>query len=145
MADTGENVGKAARKSGRVARTLVAVLLGTGLCWQIGAASIATLAARSADPRLLVATGSAAHPQAGSSMAQSLLAAGQRAPAADLPRSILLVDPTNDRAMRVLGLATEALGQRHSGAALMRPAAARGWRATPPPSNRSAVITTARS
>ncbi len=128
---TGKKGGKTTGKSGRIARTLVAVLLGTGLCWQISAAGVAALAARSSDPRLLATTGSAAHPQAGSIMAQSLLAAGQRAPAAALARSILLVDPTNDRAMRVLGLATEALGQRDQGAMIMRQAAALGWRDTP--------------
>lgn len=139
MPDTGETIPqtpdrpatKTVGKTGRIARTLVAVLLGTGLCWQISAAGVASLAARSSDPHLLAATGSAAHPQAGAIMAQSLLAAGQRAPAAALARSIVLVDPTNDRAMRVLGLATEALGQRDRGAAIMRQAAALGWRDTP--------------
>ena len=139
MPDTGETIPqtpdrpatKTAGKTGRIARTLVAVLLGTALSWQISAAGVAALAARSSDPHLLAATGSAAHPQAGAIMAQSLLAAGQRAPAAALARSIVLVDPTNDRAMRVLGLATEALGQHDRGAAIMRQAAALGWRDTP--------------
>ena len=55
MPDTGETIPqtpdrpatKTVGKTGRIARTLVAVLLGTGLCWQISTAGVASLAARS--------------------------------------------------------------------------------------------------
>ncbi len=114
-----------------LARTAGAVLLGGWLCWQITTAGVAGLAERSLDPRLLAVTDPQAHPQAGSFMAQQLLVAGLSADAAATARSVVLVDPTNDRAMRVLGLATEMLGKRDAGAAIMRQAATLGWRDTP--------------
>lgn len=115
----------------RYARTTIAVLLGGGLCWQVGAAGLAGLAVRSADPRLLATMGSPRHPDAGGMWAQTLLAAGDVAKAAGVARSVVLADPTNDRAMRVLGLATERLGDRSGGARIMRQAAGLGWRDTP--------------
>jgi hypothetical protein len=123
-----EGVGMRSRVIGRV---FVAILVGAWLSWQICAAGIATLATRSLDPRLLALAGSPSHPQVGALFAQQLLASNQAAVAADVARSIVAVDPTNDRAVRVLGLATEKLGQRERGAMIMRQAAALGWRDTP--------------
>ncbi|GEM_PF-6899839 len=126
------DVGEQPRKSKALfVRAAIAILLGAWLCWQIAATSFAALAERSSDARLLAVTGTAQHPQAGSILAQSLLAGGDRARAADLARSVVLADPLNDRALRVLGLATEALGRRDDGAAIMRQAGALGWRDTP--------------
>ncbi len=93
--------------------------------------SVAALAARSLDLRLLALTSSPSHPQAGSLFAQHLLVSGQTAAAANVARPIVLADPTNDRALRVLGLASEKLGQRDRGAAIMRQATLLGWRDTP--------------
>lgn len=118
-------------RSGVVVRTTIAALVGAGLCWQIGAMSVAGLAARSLNPQLLAFTGTPSYPQAGSLLAQQLLASGQTAAAADIARPVVLADPTNDRALRVLGLATEKLGQVERGAAIMRQAAQLGWRDTP--------------
>lgn len=112
-------------------RTALAVTLGAWFCWQIGAAGFAGLAVRSADPRLLAVTGTPSHPEAGSILAQALLTAGNAAGAARVAQSIVQVDPTNDRALRVLGLATEKLGHRDAGAKIMRQGAKLGWRDTP--------------
>lgn len=128
MATAGEGRGK---RPAMIIRAVIAVILSGWLCWQIGAMSIAALAARSLHPRLLAVFGTPAHPQAGARLAQQLLAGGQTAPAADLARAVVIADPTDDRALRVLGLATEKLGERERGAAIMRQAAALGWRDTP--------------
>lgn len=120
-----------ARRRGVIARAAIAVLLGTVVSWQIGTSAVAGLAARSADPRLLAVMGGPAHPDTGSMLAERLLVAGDRGSAARLARSVVVADPTNDRALRVLGLATEQQGRRDAGAAIMRQAAALGWRDTP--------------
>lgn len=115
----------------RLGRTAIAVTFGAWFCWQIGAAGFAGLAVRSADPRLLAVTGTPSHPEAGSILSQALLTAGDAAGAARVAQSIVQVDPTNDRALRVLGLANEKLGHRDAGAKIMRQAANLGWRDTP--------------
>lgn len=115
----------------RLGRTVIAVALGAWCCWQITAAGFAGLAVRSTDPRLLAVTGTPSHPEAGSILAQALLTADDAASAARVAQSIVQVDPTNDRALRVLGLATEKLGDRDAGARIMREAANLGWRDTP--------------
>lgn len=114
-----------------IARAVIAIVLGAVLSWQIGTSAFAALAARSTDPRLLAVMGTPAHPQAGSMLAERLLVEGERDGAAQLARSVVVADPTNDRAVRVLGLAIEQQGQRAQGAAIMRQAAALGWRDTP--------------
>jgi len=118
-------------RSHMVVRAIVAGVLGTWLIWQIVAAGLAGLATRSRDARLLAAIASPSHPQAASLFAQSLFAAGDDAAAARLARSVVLVDPTNDQALRVLGLATERKGEKERGASIMRQAAMLGWRDTP--------------
>lgn len=120
-----------AGRFGTVARSVVATVLGGLLCWQIGSAGLAALAARSTDPRLLAVSGTPAHPEAGSLLAQALLVSNDNDAAAGLARSVVLVDPTNDRALRVLGLATEKLGEKEEAAAILRQGAALGWRDTP--------------
>lgn len=127
-----QDVGEHPRKSRAViVRTVIAIVLGAWLCWQAAAAGIAALAERSADARLLAATGSARYPEVGSLLAQGMLVGGDATGAAQLARSVVLADPLNDRALRVLGLANEALGRRDAGAAIMRQAGALGWRDTP--------------
>lgn len=126
-----ETVRSSGTPSRIVARGIIAGVVGLWLSWQVCVAGIGALAARSGDMRLLTATGSPAQPQAGSLLARQLLAAGRFADAAALARSIVLVDPFNDRALRVLGLASEKLGKPDTGAAIMRQAAKLGWRDTP--------------
>lgn len=112
-------------------RAVIAIILGGWACWQIAAMGTASLAARSLEPRLLTMFGSPAHPQAGARLAQRLLASDQAAQAEALAQTVVIADPTNDLALRVLGLATEKLGQQEHGAVIMRQAAALGWRDTP--------------
>lgn len=119
------------RPLGRVLRTIVALTAGGWLVYQITTASFAGLAARSGDPRLLAISATPSHPDAASRWAQALLVAGRSADAARLARSVVRVDPTNDGAVRVLGLATEQLGDRAQGTRIMRQAASLGWRDTP--------------
>lgn len=121
---------KAARIRG-IARLLGVLILGAWLSWQIGAAAVAALATRSSDLRLLAVTGTPSHPDTGSVLANAMLTSGDAAQAATIARAVVLVDPTNDRALRVLGLATIKLGQKDAGAAIMRQAAGLGWRDTP--------------
>lgn len=92
---------------------------------------MANIAAESAESPMLASFGDASHPQAGSLRAQTLLVDGNNAQAADLARAVLIADPTNDRALRVFGLATEQMGRREQGATIMRKAARLGWRDTP--------------
>jgi hypothetical protein len=110
---------------------MLALLLGGWMFWQISTTALATLAVRSADPRLLAVTASPTHPKAGSILAEALLARGAKTKAANIARSVVLADPTNDRAMRVLGIATEQLGEGTAGAAIMYQAGGLGWRDTP--------------
>ncbi len=123
--------GTPGRVGRRYLRTIAAVLLGGALSWQIVVTGLAGLAERSANPRLLVVMGTATHPDAGALLAQALLAAGAAAKAADVAQAVVLAAPINDRAMRVLGLATESLGNRPAGVRIMRQAAELGWRDTP--------------
>lgn len=128
MAAAGAGRGK---RPAMIVRAVIGVVLGAWLCWQIATMSMAALAARSMDSRLLATFGTPAHPQVGARLAQQLLAGGQAAPAADLARAMVIANPVDDRALRVFGLATEKLGQRDRGAAIMRQAATLGWRDTP--------------
>lgn len=111
-------------------RAAVAVSIGTWLSLQIGTNALATLAARSLDPRLLAITGSGTQPQAGAVYADMLFAGKNYREAADLARSVVIADPSNDRAVRVLGLALEKTGDTGRGNAIMRHAAVLGWRDT---------------
>lgn len=113
------------------ARIVVALVLGAWLSWQIVAAGFAGLAARSRDPRLLTIMGTSAHPDAGAIRAEAMLATGDKTGAARIARNVVLVDPTGDRALRVLGMATEALGDRDAGSRIMNQAGGLGWRDTP--------------
>lgn len=124
------------RRSGRrllgtALRFVLALIVGGWLGWQIVGDSVAALAARTHDNRLLAVFGTPRHPAAGALLAERLLVAKQTPAAAQLARSIVLADPTNDRALRVLGLSAEQLDRRAEGAAIMRRAAALGWRDTP--------------
>ena len=112
-------------------KTLLISIFGGFLVWQIGSTSIASVAARSSYPPLLQFFGSAEHPPAGAAAAQAMLLAGDAASASRLARDVVVADPTNDRALRVLALATEQLGDDAASSAIMRKAGTLGWRDTP--------------
>lgn len=115
----------------RIARLVLAVVIGAWLAWQVVATGMAGLAVRSANPALLAVIGTPAHPDAGAILAERLLIAGDKAAAAQTAYRMVLADPSNDRALRILGLAKELSGERDAGATIMRQAAALGWRDTP--------------
>lgn len=114
-----------------LARLIVVVVLGAWLLWQIFTVSFAAVAARSTDARLLTAFGTPTHPQAGAALAQARLVGKDHQTARQLAHAVIMADPTNDRALRVLGLATEAGGDREQALAIMQQAGRLGWRDTP--------------
>ncbi len=122
---------RALSKPIRIARLVLIIIIGGWLAWQVVTTGVAGLAVRSANPALLAAFGTPAHPDAGAMLAERLLVAGNKTAAAQTAYRMVLADPSNDRALRVLGLAKEAAGDRDAGATIMRQAAGLGWRDTP--------------
>lgn len=123
--------GAVRRPVGTLIRACIAIILGIWLSWMVVTDGVAALAARTGEGTLLVAMGTSRHPDTGAVLAERLLAGKQNGAAAQLARATVLVDPTNDRALRVLGLATEQLGRHDEAATIMDQAAALGWRDTP--------------
>ena len=122
------------RSHGRVrtmARIAGAIMIGLWLTWQVIGASLSSMAVATSDPQLLSIMGGPSHPEAGAMLAEGLLRGGDGLAAGRMARSVVLVDPVDVTAMRVLGLATIAAGQAEQGAAIMRQAGLLGWRDTP--------------
>lgn len=114
-----------------LARLGLAVSGSAVLLWGIVTSNLAAQSGRTGNAQLMGMFANGRHPDIAAQLATQFLATNRNADAIVTAREAVRNDPLNVKALSVLGLALEKTGDEAQATAIMRRAAALGWRNTP--------------